>query len=183
MNRTIRDAYISVEIADGGLEKLREGLRSLFHDCNVDCEIASSAAHVSIAYGEGDVEMEALERVASEIASLPFSVNVVGFEILPGQTTPYDYLVVSLEGHSFGAAQSVASGCMKTREFHGGFSSHVSLLKFPRGSVSRAHKILAEMNETQAVARAFKRRALIGSKVGVFGADKQCRITKAFIAA
>ena len=183
MNQTIRDAYISVEISDGGLESLREGLRALFEDCDVDCEIASSAAHVSIAYGEGEVEMDALERVASEIAALPFSAHVVGFDILEGQSTPFDYLVVSLEGSSFEQAQSVASGCMKTREFNGGFHSHVSLLKFPRGSVSKAHRILAEMNETQAVARAFKRRSLTGSKVGIFASDRRCCVTKEFIAA
>ena len=183
MNRTIRDAYISVEIADHGLEALRDGLRTLFGECGATCENAASASHVSIAYGEGDVEVEALERVANEIAALPFNVQVVGFEILHGEITPFDYLVVELEGSSFGSAHSVASGCMKTRAFHGGFRSHVSLLKFPRGSISRAHKILAEMNKCQAAARFFARRALRGSSVNVFGSDRQCRLMKSIAAA
>jgi hypothetical protein len=132
MKPMIRDAYVSVEIADRGLEGLSSGLAALFADAGIECERASSAAHVSIAYGEGDVEFEALERVASEIAALPFSVHVAGFEILKGETTAFDYLVVVLEGLSFGTAQLVASGCMKTRSFEGGFRSHVSLLKFPK---------------------------------------------------
>ena len=184
MKPTIRDAYISVEIDDCGLEGLRDGLRSLFGDSGVECERASSASHVSIAYGEGDVEIEALERVASEIAALPFSVHVAGFEILKGETTPFDYLVVVLEGSSFGTAQSVASGCMKTRVFKNGFRSHVSLLKFPKGCLSEtwASRIINEMNGCQALSRFFGQRQLRGSAVSVFGSDRQCCLMKSIAA-
>lgn len=185
MKPTIRDAYISVEIEDLGLERLRDGLRSFFRETGLPCENASSASHVSIAYGEGDVEIDALEKVASEIAAFPFSVHVAGFELLSGETTPFDYLVVTLEGSSFGAAQSCASGTMKTRSFNGGFCSHVSLLKFPRGLVSKAwiEKILCEMNDCQAAACLVNRRSLRGSAVSVFGSDRRCRLMKAFTAA
>lgn len=184
MKTTIRDAYISVEIDDRGLEGLSTGLRSLFREAGVECERASGASHVSIAYGDGEIEVEALERAASEIAALPFSVQVAGFEILTGQTTPYDYLAVVLEGSSFGAAQSMASGLMKTRSFQDGFRSHVSLLKFPKGRVSRewAARILSEMNECQTLARFFCQRRLRGSAVAVFGADRRCRLMKSIAA-
>jgi hypothetical protein len=184
MKPTIRDAYISVEIDDRGLEGLRDGLRSLFGESGVECERASSASHVSIAYGEGDVEVEALERVASEIAALPFSVHVAGFEILEGETTPFDYLVVALEGSSFGTAQSVASGQMKTRTFAHGFRSHVSLLKFPKGGVKKewAEKVLQEMNGCQSLARFFGQRRLRGCAVTVFGSDRQCCLMKSIAA-
>ncbi len=180
----IRDAYISVKIDDRGLEGLRDGLRSLFSEAGVECERASSASHVSIAYGEGDVEIEALERVASEIASLPFSVHVAGFELLKGETTPFDYLVVVLEGSSFGTAQSISSGVMKTRSFAGGFRSHVSLLKFPKNSLSAtwAEHVLAEMNACQGLARFFGQRRLQGSSVAVFGSDRHCCLTKSIAA-
>lgn len=177
----IRDAYISVEICDRGLDQLREGLSAILGQC----EVASSAAHVSIAYGEGDVEIEALDRVASEIAALPFSVCVAGFEILEGGVTPYDYLVVELEGDSFGAAKTCASSCMKTREFAGGFRSHVSLLKFPKGAVSLewARGIVAEMNASHTAALALGRRVVLaGSTVSVYSSDRQRRLSKSFAA-
>lgn len=180
--QTIRDAYISVEIADQGLECLREGLRALIPMC----EDASTASHVSIAYGEGEVEMAALDRVTSEIASLPFAVHVAGFEILKGETTPFDYLVVVLEGSSFGAAVSAAQGSMKVRSFEGGFRSHVSLLKFPKGAFSslRAEEILLEMNACQQVARSLGRPSvsLRGAAVSVFGQDRCCCLSKSFAA-
>ena len=186
MNQMITDAYIAIEIANHDLECLRDGLRSHFGLSGIGCDAASPAAHVSIAYGEGDVEVETLERVASEIAALPFSVRVAGFEILSGQETPFDYLVVVLEGSSFGAAVTAASSCMKMRNFGGAFRSHLSLLKFPKGSVSRdwAVQVLAEMNACQMAARALGRPsvALQGSNVSVFGSDRSCRLSKRFAA-
>jgi hypothetical protein len=184
MNQIIRDAYISIEIADHGLDCLRNGLHALFGGSGVECEMASSAAHVSIAYGEGDVEIEALERVASEIAALPFSVNVVGFEILSGRETKFDYLVVALEGDSMNAAVATASGFIKTRTFDGGFRSHLSLLKFPKGTVTSewASKVIAEMNVCQAAALALGRASvsLRGSVVSVFNAQRARCLSKTF---
>lgn len=188
MSSTVRDAYISVEIADHNLESLRGGLKELLNETGVDCELASSAAHVSIAYGEGDIALDALDRVSSEIAALPFQVRVSGFDVLTGETTPFDYLVVNLEAEgSFGAAVEAAQGCMKTKNFAGGFRSHISLLKFAKGALSRADadQIVGEMNTIHAVARVLGRPlvCLKGAHVSVFGADRSCRLSKSFCAA
>lgn len=186
MNHKIRDAYISVEIANDGLDCLRDGLRSHFDLSGIGCENASTAAHVSIAYGEGDVEIEALERITSEIAALPFSVHVSGFEILSGESTPFDYLVVALEGSSVHEAVSTASGQMKTKSFGGAFRSHLSLLKFPKGSISLewAAQILGEMNACQLAARALGRPlvSLQGSLICVFTPDRTCCFSRSFAA-
>ena len=181
---TINNAYISVEIADQGLESLREGLRVLLGQEVAGCEVASSAAHVSIAYGEGEVTVEALDRVASEIASLPFSVRVSGFEFLEGSATAFDYLVVKLDSTgAFNAAVEAAQGCMKTKTFNGGFCSHISLLKFPKGSVTRewAEQVISEMNVCQSVATALGRRvSLQGHNISVFDPERRCHVTKSF---
>lgn len=184
---TVRDAYISVEIEDAGLNQLRHGLRTLLGDSVKGCEVASAAAHVSIAYGDGDVEFEALDRVASEIAALPFSVQVEGFEFLEGESTPYDYLVVKLgSDDSFDAAVNAAKGKMKTKTFSGGFRSHISLLKFPKGSLDKkwALQVVKEMNFCQLAAQALGRFvSLKGHNVSVYGSDRQCRMRKHFGAA
>jgi hypothetical protein len=180
----ISNAYISVEIADAGLECLREGLKSLLGEQISGCEVASNAAHVSIAYGEGEVEVEALDRVATEISSLPFSVRVAGFEFLEGSTTPFDYLVVKLDSDgAFTAAVEAAQVCMKTKTFNGGFCSHISLLKFPKGSVTRdwAEEVIAEMNVCQAAAAALGRRvSLNGHNISVFDPERRCCVRKTF---
>ena len=181
---TIRDAYISVEIEDAGLNLLRHGLRTLLGDAVKGCEVASNAAHVSIAYGDGDVDVEAIERVASEISALPFSVKVEGFEFLEGESTPFDYLVVKLESDgAFDAAVKAAKGSMKTKSFSGGFRSHISLLKFPKGSLDKkwAQQVVNEMNFCQLAANALGRFvSLKGDNVSVYGADRKCRVKKQF---
>lgn len=179
---TIRDAYISVEIEDAGLNLLRHGLRTLLGDSVKGCEVASAAAHVSIAYGEGDVDVEAVDRAVSEISGLPFSVRVEGFEFLEGEATPFDYLVVKLESDgAFNAAVEAAKGQMKTKTFSGGFHSHISLLKFPKGSLDKkwAQQVVNEMNFCQLAAKALGRYvSLKGDNVSVFGSDRQCRMKK-----
>ena len=181
---TINNAYVSVEINDSGLETMREGLRSMFGESGIGCEIASSAAHVSIAYGEGEVAVEALDRVASEIAALPFTVRASGFELLKGVATEFDYLVVTLDHEQcFGAAVEAVQGCMKTKSFAGGFRSHVSLLKFAHGSFSRswAERVIAEMNASHSAARALGWRvSLKGAQISVFTSDRQCHLSKTF---
>lgn len=183
---TIRNAYISVEIAKSGLQDLSAGLKDHFNQSGIDCDILSTDSHVSIAYGEGEVEIEALDRVASEIADLAFSLRVDRFELYSGLTTPFDYLVVNLKSdRCFEDALTVAQGCMKTKSFEGGFRSHVSLLKFPKGSVSLewAERIVGEMNTCQAAAQALGRRvSLQGEMVSVFTAERECCVTKRFSA-
>lgn len=184
---TLQDAYISVEVADSGLDFLRESLRSLFGASGVGCELASNGSHVSIAYGEGEIAVEALERLASEIAALPFSVRVASFEFLEGLSTPFDYLVVNLEGAgAFRAAVEAVEGCMKTKAFAGGFRSHISLLKFRKGALPRAwaEEVIAEMNACQSAVHALGRRVCLqGAQVSVFGADRCRQFSKFFQAA
>ena len=189
--QTIKDAYIAVEIEGQDFASLREGLRTHFGNAGVGCDAASSGAHISIAYGEGDVALDALERVASEIAALPFSARVESFDFLQGSTTPFDYLVVNLTADEcFCAAVEAAQGCMKTKSFSGGFRSHVSLLKFPKGTVSRTwakeviKQVINEMNICQTLAHALGRQVVLqGAHVNVFGGDRAHHVSKFFQAA
>ncbi len=181
---TIQDAYISVEIAKSGLEGLSAGLKDHFNASGIVCDVISQESHVSIAYGEGEVSVESMDRVATKIAALAFSVKVDRFELFRGVTTPFDYLVINLEADPcFNDALSAAKGCMKTKSFDGGFRSHVSLLKFPKGSFSRAwaERVIGEMNVCQAAAQALGRQvSLQGEMVSIFSSDRQRHVTKRF---
>ena len=188
MSHTVRDAYISVEIAHRGLECLRQELQRLLSESGVGCEIASRDAHVSIAYGEGDVAIEALEKVSEGIARLPFEAHVCGFEVFEGASTPFDYLVVNLEADaSVGAAVDVVQGQMRIKNFDGGFRSHISLLKFSKSRLNHlwAQKVVNEMNACHQLARELDRPpvCLRGVHVSVFGADRVRCFSKSFHAA
>lgn len=178
MGTTVRDAYISVEIRDTALQALREGLKKSLEDIGVGCEVASHDAHVSIAYGEGDVALSELEETAREITCRPFTVTVVGFEILNGLTTPYDYLVIKLASEGdFQDAVRCASDHMATKSFRGGFHSHVSLLRFPKGALDCEHAqdLIREMNAAQSGAMALGcRPCLRGDSVSVFDPERRC---------
>ncbi|MES2964833.1 MAG: hypothetical protein V4760_13160 [Bdellovibrionota bacterium] len=178
MATTIKDAYISVEIRDTALQALREGLKRSLEDIGIGCEVASHDAHVSIAYGEGDVALSELEETAREITCRPFTVSVVGFEILNGLTTPYDYLVIKLSSDGdFTEAVQCAADHINTRTFNGGFHSHVSLLRFPKGALDSEHaqELIREMNAAQSGAMALGcRPCLRGDSVSVFDPDRRC---------
>lgn len=180
----IRDAYISVEIKDGALQHLREGLKKSLEAIGIECEVASHDAHVSIAYGEGDVALSELEETAREITGKPFMVHVDGFEILHGLTTPYDYLVIKLRADgAFENAVRCASDHMTTKNFDGGFHSHVSLLRFPKGELDSwaAKELVHDMNAAQRGAFALGCRPFLkGNCVSVFDPDRRRRLQVPF---
>jgi hypothetical protein len=177
----IPNAYISVSLNDEIIGGFQRALSESLALEGIECENSSAHAHVSIAYTEGECQMDLAERLAKKIASCSFEVNAGLFEVLEGQTTPYDYLVLSLDGASSALqnACSVVEGALRTRQFQGGFKSHVSLLKFKKGSITleRLEELVEEMNASQNAVLALGRRiCLEGECVCVFDPNRQCRI-------
>lgn len=141
----IKDAYVSVELKERALKGFRESARRSLARRGFECEDASECAHVSIAYGEGDVNFDDAQSLAFSIARAPFEVRVTGVEILEGRSTPYDYLVLTIE--SRGCVQNAveaATQVLPTREFCDGFKSHVSVLRFKKGKMSQLSKTAAK---------------------------------------
>lgn len=174
----IRDAYISVEISGEALKSFRWGLRNALHGQGVLCEESSPTAHVSIAYTLGESEIHDIKAMVSEIAEEGFEVRFTGFEVLRGQMTPYDYLVMTIE--SDGDVQhaiEVVQQKMPIKQFDGGFRGHVSLLRFPKG-VLEEQGVVRMIRELDASARAAfalgHRPCLQGGCVQVFNNDRQC---------
>lgn len=184
---TIRDAYISIEIKDQNLGNFRSGLQSALRDQGLSCEAPAADLHVSIAYGQGEIGMDRLSETVREIARRGFMVRAKGFEILEGRSTPYDYLVIALE--SSGAIQdavSTASGRMATKRFAGGFKSHVSLLRFAKGSICRTAlaDLIRELNASHGAAFALGRYlCLEGDSIRVYNPEMQCCLQVAIRAA
>jgi hypothetical protein len=183
---TIQDAYISVELKSELLKGLRHGLKSMLNEQGVRCENASPEIHVSIAYGKGHVEVGAVQTAAETIAKQGFSVTAKGFEIFEGLSTPFDYLVVELETQGdIEDAIEVAQGNMEIKRFGGGFKSHVSLLRFEKGSLesSIAREMVREMNASQGAASALGYcMCLKGECVCVFNPQRECCLQVAIAA-
>ncbi len=178
VGRQIENAYISVEIKNGAMTRFRNGLRESLSSEGQICEDASESIHVSIAYGLGSVGFETVEQTVSEIADSGFQTRATGFEILQGTSTPYDYLVLSLEAQGdFQQAVEIVSGRMPTKTFAEGFKSHVSLLRFPKGSLGsdRAQALVRELNASHGAMFALGRCLCVeGECVCVFTAERQC---------
>lgn len=176
--KQIANAYISVELQDAKLNWLCQALRDQLETNGVNCDLASEQPHVSIAYGEGEAEWNEVVEAAEEIAELPFSLKVSSFSILQGQATPFDYLVIELEGAAcFQAAVRTAQDHMKTKSFGGSFCCHVSLVRFAKGTLSSevAEKLVRELNASQSAAFALGRSPCVrGGAVSVYGSDRKC---------
>lgn len=134
---TIKDACISVGLKDEVLESLRENLRRAFRDRGLECERAGASIHVSVAYTQGESEVGMIEEVARHIASRSFFIQGKRLGVLEGRTTPYDYLVLEIDGgDAFASAVDLIGERFSVRRFEEGFKSHISLLRFPKGTLS-----------------------------------------------
>jgi hypothetical protein len=184
MQSKIADAYISVDVQDGALSRLCHSLKEVLAESGIDCETASPCPHVSIAYGTGECSVEDLAEAVREIASQPFEVRATGFDILEGRQTQFDYLVLTLGSDgAFEQAVEVASEHMSCRRFKDENCTHISLLRFPKGSLNQkiAKDIVREMNASQAAAFALGRNvSLTGSRVNVFDPERRCCLTVSF---
>lgn len=145
----IKNPYFSVELNGDAIVGLKERLKSALKARGVPCEDASASAHVSIAYTEGDAPVQELERIASEITHRTkegFKLPTRGLEIFEGLSTPFDYLVLSLEAEgAFRRALDVVEGRLSTRRFQGGFKSHVSLLRFKKGALAQMKALCEQL--------------------------------------
>ena len=172
----IPDAYISVEIKADMIEKFRAGLRETLLAKGVACENSSPSVHVSLAYVQGIATLEDVEALAERVASLGLEARAVGFEILEGQSTPYDYLAFTLDSRTgFDQARAIIEGEVATRTFGGGFKSHISLIKFPKGALAKAdaEELLRELNACVGAASALGcETCLQGECVCVFNTDR-----------
>ncbi len=180
MQNVIKDAYISIDLkaTANGLQSLRSNLRGSFVQQGVECEDSSPSIHVSIAYMKGDAKVPVIEGVASRIARRTFTVQVEGFEFLQGLATPYDYLVLCLKNEGdLRRACDEARDQLQVRDFSGGFRSHVSLLRFSKGSLKSAltDDFSRELNASSKAAFALGREiSLNGDVVRVFNPDHYC---------
>jgi 2'-5' RNA ligase len=159
MKKTIHNACISIELDIERLRPLQMTLSEVLENRGIASESVPSEAHLSLAYGCGDAGMERVFRAVRKIAALVaqqktnFPARIVGFDILEGQSTPFDYLVLALEGgENFRHAVKAAERVMVCRDFEGGFKSHVSLLRLSKSVLSnkrtkeRLAKVIHELN-------------------------------------
>jgi hypothetical protein len=178
MKRLIQNPYISIALKGERLSGFSCGLQDALKSQGVECESASASAHVSIAYTEGSASYQAIQDIASEIACEGFAVRASKFEILEGQSSPYDYLVLSIDADgAFRQAVEIVEGRLATRRFEGGFKSHVSLLKFRKGTLvsAWAQAFVRELNASQGAAFALGRRLHFeGESVCVYDLDRNC---------
>lgn len=178
----LANPYFAVEIEGHHLWTLREGLLRAISGDGLVCEEASKDMHVSLAYARGTTDLDHLARIGRQIAEAPFAVHVDQFAILEGEATPFDYLALCLDrSPDFHNAVDVVERTLAIRKFHGGFKSHISLLKFPKGELkkSTAKKMVRELNASRGVALVLGRAVCLeGRCVCIYTEDRKpiCRV-------
>lgn len=179
----VRDPYISVAIRDAGLSRLRGLLSEALNECGIWCENASSDLHVSIAYADGETSIQEIGELANQIANDGFNVHAHRFEVLQGRTTPFDYLVLTIDDSrgDFACALGKIEKQLGTLKFSDGFKCHVSLLRFAKGAFDGAWaaRLLRELNATHGAACALGVQLRFeGECICVYGKDRRsiCRI-------
>ena len=133
---TIENAYLAVELHAKPVEPVRRVFLDHLKSQNIDVEIPSRGVHVSLCYSMGQTCKDQLEHLAKILASECMEMRVTGAQLLRGQTSPYDYVTLTLEGcASFARAKAYVEDALPTRNFPGGFKVHVSLLQVPKGAL------------------------------------------------
>lgn len=179
----VSNPYISVEIKDVGLNRLRSSLLDVLATEGIEGELSSPALHVSIAYGDCEASLPEIQELANAIASDGFNVRAHKFEILEGSATPFDYLVLSIDDNEgdFKDAVGKVEKRFQTRQFVNGFNRHISLLRFAKGSMDTewARDLVRELNASHGAVYALGRvMSLEGDSVCVYGSDRNsvCKI-------
>lgn len=119
------------------------------------------APHVSLAYAKGEAGVCNIQRILTEIQELDagegFCAKAVGFAVLPGVTTPYDYLAIEVEPSEWlMKANAIVRKHLRVRNFEGGFKNHISILRIPKGALKAetAKNLVRELNASLLAARA-----------------------------
>jgi len=157
----VTNAYVSVELKSAKLRVLCGELKQTLAEQNIVSEDAAASIHITLAYGQGEIGMAGLKSALEAVArDGKFKDQAKGFEILRGQTTSFDYLVLTIDGggdvdravSNVGSQFEMRGSAI--RHFEGGFKTHVSLLKFPKGVLSDwdAHHLARELNASYGAA-------------------------------
>lgn len=159
--KTIQSPCIAVHLRSGSLLSLQRELQNVLKKLGVETERTDSAPHVSLAYANGETGLWSIRRVLSEIQKLnkgeAFYARAVGFALLPGRSTPYDYLSIEVKPSEwFKKAKAIVEKRLRVRSFNGGFKNHISLLRIPKGTLKPAvaKNLIRELNASLFAARA-----------------------------
>lgn len=168
----IENAYISLELEAPVLAPIRERIKEKMAQWQV--EVPLRDAHISLGYTIGCEREERLAALLRIIARRQIEFRISGVEVLEGLTTPYDYIVLTLEepDEFCQARQHVEANC-KVKRFAGGFKLHVTLLQVAKGSVPFNSREPVRRSLEEATKPLCQEAKIRGQSVAVF--DQQCR--------
>ena len=181
MIESIQNPCISVHLSSQHLTELQNELQATLKRHGVDAECADSSLHVSIAYASGEAGFVEVAEVVGEIQKLDaetaFRARAGGFTLLPGVSTPFDYLSIEIESTEWlKSAAAIAERRLNVRRFPGGFKSHISLLRIPKGAwnAAIASRLVREINASIRAACALGQAPCWGGEcVAVSGQSRQ----------
>jgi hypothetical protein len=133
----VADACLLVDVNLEGISSLCHSVQRVFEELGITATLSPQSHHVSIGYTMGSINIDHLVDVAREIAEQPLTLAFSGIEILRGQTTDKDYVVLRVAHNpEIEYAISLITENAPTRTFGDGFQAHLTLLTIERDSVS-----------------------------------------------
>lgn len=135
----MENPFISLKINADDISPLISSITKLLDQFSVPYQLCNNE-HISLAYVLGDHKKEDLIPIINEICEKGFSVRISGFEVLEGQTTPFDYLALKLtQNDEFEYAKGFIKEHVSIKENFGGkpFEPHISVVKFEKGILNK----------------------------------------------
>ena len=130
--------YISIEVNPQSVELVCAKLAQTLTTLGISVERNTQNFHVSLAYVLGNCDKSVLAQIAQKIAANKLEAKISGVEILEGQTTGYDYVALSFESNNqFASCSEEISKELSTREFDGGFRTHLTLFRMKKGALNK----------------------------------------------
>lgn len=133
--KTLDHTMIGYLVADPKVTHIQATLMEKFKDFKPE---AIQGLHISLGQIPGPVDEEELQNLLEDVLQYNVSFKVVGVEVFEGTTQPYDYLSLKIHPSTdFIAAYNDLKQSVSIKQMPGGFKSHVSLLKVPKGNLKK----------------------------------------------
>jgi hypothetical protein len=161
--QNVTNACLLIEVDTVGLEDIKGLIAKMLQDIGIKATLLPQDPHISVGYTIGNMSLEFLKSVASEIAEKSFDLRAAEIELLRGHTSTRDYVALSIAPSAdLEYIVGLVSETAITRTFEDGFKTHLSLFSIDKTEATEL--------ELDTLARVLELRSLglvSGTKIGI----------------
>ena len=147
LSQKIDNTLIALEVDGKLIAKEEESLMKIFEKIRLTAQPILNP-HISLSYLPLSLPLSLLEKELSLVANKNWAFNIINIQILPGLTTPKDYISFELESpKSFQTVveKIYADTSCNNIPFPNGYKSHISLFSIDKNALTEEK--LKELNQ------------------------------------